>query len=50
LYGSYARGEERANSDIDILLLVDLPDKEIKEIHNNIYDLAFELELVSGLH
>lgn len=48
LYGSYARGEERANSDIDILLLVDLPDKEIKEIQNNIYDLAFELELVSG--
>lgn len=48
LYGSYARNEERENSDIDILLLVDLPAKEIKRIQNDIYDLAFELELASG--
>lgn len=48
LYGSYARNEERENSDIDILLLVDLPANEIKRIQNDIYDLAFELELASG--
>ena len=45
LYGSYARGEEKENSDIDILLLVDLTNIEIKEIQNDIYDLAYELEL-----
>lgn len=48
MYGSYARNEERENSDIDILLLVDLPVVEIKRIQNDIYDLAFELELSSG--
>ena len=43
LYGSYARGWEKGNSDIDILLLVDLTNKEIKKIQNDVYDLAFEL-------
>ena len=35
LYGSYARGEQDQNgeiSDIDIMILVDLNDEEIKEI------------------
>lgn len=48
LYGSYARREERDNSDIDILLLVDLTNMEIKEVQNDIYDLAYELELTTG--
>ena len=48
LYGSYARNEESENSDIDILLLVDFSDMEIKKIQNDIYDLAFELELATG--
>lgn len=30
LYGSYARGDFRPDSDIDILILVDLSDDEIR--------------------
>lgn len=48
LFGSYARDEEREGSDIDILLLVDYSDAEIKKIQNSIYDLAFELEMATG--
>ncbi len=31
LYGSYARGDFRQDSDIDIMILLDLSDMEIKE-------------------
>lgn len=31
LYGSYARGDFRPDSDIDIMILVDLPDIEIEK-------------------
>ena len=30
LYGSYARGDFRADSDVDIMILVDLTDMELK--------------------
>ena len=36
LYGSYARGDYNNNSDIDIMILVDLPETEIKKIENDI--------------
>lgn len=32
LYGSYARGDFRSDSDIDIMILVDLADMEIEEL------------------
>lgn len=31
LYGSYARGDFNSDSDIDIMILVDLPDIEIEQ-------------------
>ena len=31
------------NSDIDIMILVELPETEIKKIENDIYDVAFEI-------
>ena len=41
VYGSYARGDYRDNSDVDIMILVKLSDEEIRAIKNDIYDLAF---------
>ena len=42
LYGSYARGDYKENSDIDIMILVDLEDSEIehhrKQLSWNTYD------------
>ncbi len=40
LYGSYARGDYRENSDVDIMILTQLQDEEIKKIGATIYDLA----------
>ena len=50
LYGSYARGDYNENSDIDLMLLVDMKENEIKQIVNSVYDLAFDFELGEGIH
>lgn len=42
LYGSYARGDFRPDSDIDIMILVDLEDEEIKEKGRFLSDVTFE--------
>ena len=46
LYGSYARGDNRENSDIDIMVLVKASDDIIKEKMNEIYDFAFDIEWI----
>lgn len=45
LYGSYARGDFRPDSDIDIMILVDLEDEEIKEKAEQISLLTFNINL-----
>ncbi len=50
LYGSYARGDYNENSDIDLMLLVDMEENEIKQIANSVYDLAFDFEIEEGIH
>jgi predicted nucleotidyltransferase len=45
LYGSYARGDYRENSDIDIMILVKLSEEEIEKIEDRIFDLAFDIEM-----
>lgn len=45
LYGSYARGDYRDNSDIDLMILTELPDHDIRKIENRIYDIAYDYEL-----
>lgn len=35
LYGSYARGDYKADSDIDIMILLDLSDIDIKQYRMN---------------
>lgn len=49
LYGSYARGDYRDNSDIDIMILTTLTDEEIAEIKTDIYDLAFDFQMEYGI-
>lgn len=45
LYGSYARGDNRENSDIDIMVLTALTDDEIDKIETSIFDLAFDFQM-----
>ena len=45
LYGSYARGEEREDSDIDLLVLLDkevITLEEDRKIRYPLYDIEFE--------
>ena len=45
LYGSYARGDYKKNSDIDIMILTDLNFEEIEKYRDEISDIAFDIEL-----
>ena len=50
LYGSYARGDFHKNSDIDIMLLTDLDDKEIEEYRDKVSEIAFNSELEKEIY
>lgn len=45
LYGSYARGDYDSESDIDILLLVDIDKLGIKKYHRQLVKITSDLEL-----
>lgn len=49
LYGSYARGDYRENSDIDIMVLTTLTEEEIRQIKTTIYDVAFDFQMEYGV-
>ena len=49
LYGSYARGDYTEDSDIDIMVLTTLTDKEIEQIETEIYDLTFDYLMDYGV-
>lgn len=49
LYGSYARGDFRPNSDIDIMILVDLDEQEIMERGRRLSEVTFEYDFAHGL-
>lgn len=49
LYGSYARGDNDSASDIDIMILVDLTDKEIEEKGRLLSDTTFEYNFENDL-
>ncbi len=42
LYGSYARGDFHADSDIDIMILVDYTDSGMKEFENKVCDITYD--------
>lgn len=49
LYGSYARGDYNKSSDIDIMILTDLSDKEISEYSNIIWEKCADIEIDIGI-
>ena len=48
LYGSYARGDYNKSSDIDIMILTDLSDKEISEYSIKIWEKSADIEIDQG--
>jgi predicted nucleotidyltransferase len=42
LYGSYARGDYNAESDVDIMILVDLHESEMDQYSDELSELGFE--------
>lgn len=49
LYGSYARGDYRPDSDIDIMILVDLSDEEIKKKGHILSNITFDYNFDNDL-
>ncbi|MCI8292958.1 MAG: nucleotidyltransferase domain-containing protein [Hespellia sp.] len=49
VYGSYARGDYQDNSDVDVMILVNLSEVEIKSKENMVYDVAFDIEMRTGI-
>ena len=49
LYGSYARGDFHKDSDVDIMVLVDLSDTQIEIYSDKISELGFEYNINHGI-
>ena len=45
LYGSYARGDFKEDSDIDIMILLDLTDMEIKSYRHDLSDMTYDFNM-----
>lgn len=45
VYGSYARGDYRENSDIDVMILTSLPEDQIRPYEYSLYDVAYDFFL-----
>ncbi len=43
IYGSYARGDYRKDSDLDVLILADVKPEEISRYSGRIYELSYDL-------
>jgi predicted nucleotidyltransferase len=49
LYGSYARGDYNSDSDVDIMILVDLTDSEIEEFSDELSELGYEYNVENDI-
>lgn len=45
LFGSYARGDYHENSDVDIMILLDLPDMNIKEYRHQLSEMTYDFNM-----
>lgn len=45
LYGSYARGDFKTGSDVDIMILLDISDIEIKNYRHQLSDMTFDFNM-----
>jgi len=49
LYGSYARGDYDAQSDVDIMILADIPREEANRVWDQIWDITGDIALEYGV-
>lgn len=49
VYGSYARGDYTDNSDIDVMILVKMPESKIREFKDQVADQAFDYLMRYGV-
>lgn len=49
VYGSYARGDYTKNSDVDVMILVNIPNEEIASYLDVVSDCAFEYMMKYGV-
>ena len=45
LYGSYARGDFKTDSDIDLMILLDLPDSDLKAYSRKLSYMTYDFNL-----
>ena len=45
LYGSYARGDFKQDSDMDIMILADIQPEEISNLADRSYDITYDFEV-----
>ena len=48
LYGSYARGDYRDDSDIDVMFLVDLSGDELEKTEFQVWDMTYDFNMDCG--
>lgn len=49
VYGSYARGDYMENSDVDIMVLTSLTNKDIQPVEYKLYDISFDFFMEYGV-
>ena len=49
LYGSYARGDFKTDSDIDLMILLDLPDSDLKAYSRKLSYMTYDFNLDNDL-